>query len=156
MPTHVIARAMLFRLTLALHASAVSNLLILWEIASSLRAKALLAMTYGLLLGCACGRGAFGFGFSGFCDKGFNCLALLEAVKAELCASGLEDLRHGLSRQCAVLHPVEYAVFLDVNGGGIGARIVHAQNFQKATIARGFFIRGDDAVRGLAFETNTT
>jgi hypothetical protein len=51
---------------------------------------------------------------------------------------------------------MEDAVFLDVNGGGVGARVIHAQNFQKATIARGFFICGDDTVRGLAFETNTT
>jgi hypothetical protein len=51
---------------------------------------------------------------------------------------------------------MENTVFLDVNGGGVGARIVHAQNFQKATIARGFFIRCNEAVRGLALKTNTT
>lgn len=45
MPTHVIARAMFFRPTLALHASAVSNLEIVLEIASPQKASARLAMT---------------------------------------------------------------------------------------------------------------
>ena len=112
-------------------------------------------MTYMLLV-CAYGGGAFDFGFGGFGDEGFNGLALLEAVKTSLGARRSEDLFDGFGWQGAVLHPMENAVFLDVNGGGIGAGIVHAQNFQKATIAGGFLIRGDDAVRGLAFETNTT
>jgi len=109
-----------------------------------------------MLLVCAYGGGAFDFGFGGFGDEGFNRLALLEAVETSLSARGLENLLHGFGWQGAVLHPMENAVFLDVNGGGVGAGIVHAQNLQKATIAGGFLIRGDDAVRGLAFETNTT
>ena len=51
-------------------------------------------------------RGALGFAFSGFGNENFNCLTILEAVKTGLCSSGLEDLRHGLDRQSAVLNPI--------------------------------------------------
>ncbi len=88
-----------------------------------------------MLLASAYGGGALDFGFSGFSDEGFKRLAFLEAVKASLGARGFENLSHRLGRQGAVLHPMENTVFLDVNGGGIGAGIVHTQNFQKAAIA---------------------
>ena len=58
--------------------------------------------------------------------------------------------------RAAFFIPMEEGAFFDVKGGGVGAGIVHAEDFQKASIAGGFFVRCDDAVRGLAFETNTT
>ena len=93
-------------------------------------------------------RGALGFAFSGFGNESFNCLTILETVKTGLCSSGLEDLRHGLDRQSAVLNPIWW------RGWCAGYT---RQKFPKKRPSRGDSLSAaDDAVRGLAFETNTT
>jgi hypothetical protein len=91
-----------------------------------------------------------------FLHESLNRLTLLEALETIQYTCGFEDLGHRLSRQRAVLHPVIHTVFLQMDCCRLRARVVNTENFQKAAIARGLFVRGDDTVGWLTFQPNPT
>ena len=66
-----------------------------------------------------------------------------------------EDATHGVARLSTILHPFDSAVEIELDGGGIGQRIVGAQLLDKFSIARCTTIRNNDMIEGLVLLTMT-